>query len=59
MNKTLSGPTTPSQSEPGSDGNEGVFHNSQSSSIIGASPSDCLVSYLEHSLGKCYPSAET
>ena len=29
-----------------------------SSSITGASPSDYLVSYLGHSLGKSYPSAE-
>ena len=36
------------QSGPGSDGNEGVLCIPQSSSIIGTSPSDCLVgeSYL-------------
>ena len=39
------------QSRPGSDGNKGVFCIPQSSSIAGASPSDCLVSYLGHSLG--------
>ena len=48
---TLSGATTPSQSEPGSDGNEGVLCIPQSSSITGTLPSDCLVSYLGHSLG--------
>ena len=56
---TLSGATTPSQSEPGTDGNEGVFRVPQSSSITGASPSDCLMSYPGHSLGgEAYPSAE-
>ena len=45
---TLSGATTPSQSEPGSDGNEGVLRIPHSSRITGASPSDCLVSYLGH-----------
>ena len=38
---TLIGTTTPSQSEPGSNGNEGY-------SRTGASPSDSLVLYLEH-----------
>ena len=41
----LSDATTPSQSEPGSDGNKGVLRIPQSSSIIGTSPSDCMVSY--------------
>ena len=45
IDRTLSGATTPGQSELGIDGNEGVLHISQSSSIIGASPSDSLVSY--------------
>ena len=40
----LSGVTTPGQRGPGSNGNEGVLHIPQSSSITGASPSDCLVS---------------
>ena len=31
------------QSKPGSDGNEGVFYISQSSSITGASSQNCLV----------------
>ena len=46
------------QSGPGSDGNEMVLHIPQSSSINGASPSDCLVSYPENSWGVSYPSAE-
>ena len=47
----LSGATTPGQSGSGSDGNEGVPCIPKSSSITGASPSDCLVLYLGHSLG--------
>ena len=39
------------QSGPGSYGNKRVLHIPQSSSITEASPSDCLVSYLGHSLG--------
>ena len=46
IDMTLSGATTPGQSGSGNDGNEGVFHISQNSCIIGASLSDCLVSYL-------------
>ena len=38
------------QSEPGSDGNEGVLCISQSSSITGTSQSNCLASYPGHSL---------
>ena len=49
----LSGATTPAQSGPESDGNEGVCH------ITGTSPSDCLVSDPGHLLGGgSYPSAE-
>ena len=44
IDKTLLGTDTPGQSGPGSNGNEGVFCIPQSSSIIGTSPSDCLVS---------------
>ena len=58
INRTLSGAPTPSQSGPESDGNEGVLHIPQSSSITGTSPSDCLVSYPEHSWWGYYPSAE-
>ena len=50
MNKALSGATIPGQSGPGSNGNEGVLHIPQSSSITGTSPSDCLVLYPGHSL---------
>ena len=45
IDRTLSGDTTPSQSGPGSDGNEGVLNIPQSSSITGDSPSDCLVTF--------------
>ena len=45
IDKLLSGATTPGQSEPGSGGNEGVLRIPQITSIIGTSPSDCLVSY--------------
>ena len=48
--RNLSGATIPSQSEPGSDGNKGVLTITQSSSISGASPSDCLMLYPGHSL---------
>ena len=47
LDKTLSGGTTPDESGPGSDGNEGVLCIPQSSSITGASPSDCLMSYQD------------
>ena len=39
------------QSEPGSDGNEGVLRIPQSFSTAGTSSSDCLVSYPGHSFG--------
>ena len=55
---TLSGTTTPGQSGPGSDDNEGVLCIPQSANITGASPSDCLMSYPGHSLGESYPSVE-
>ena len=55
---TQSGATTLGQSGPGSDSNEDILCIPQSSSITGASLSDCLVSYPEHSLGKSYLSAE-
>ena len=50
IDRTLSDATTPSQSRPGSDSNEGVLRIPQDSSIIGTSPLDCLVSYPKHSL---------
>ena len=52
------GATTPGQSGPGSNGNKGVLLIPQSSSSTGTSPSDCLVSYTGHSLGRSYHSAE-
>ena len=55
----LSGATTPSQSGPGSDGNEEELCVSQSSSIIRVSPSDCFMSYQGDSLEVgSYPSSE-
>ena len=58
IGRSLSSATTPGQSGPESDGNEGVFRIPQSFSITGASLSDCLVSYLGFSLEEYYPSAE-
>ena len=58
IDRTLLGATTPGQSAPRSDGNEGVLHIPQRSSITGTLPSDCLVSYPGHLLGVPYPSAE-
>ena len=58
IDKTLSNATTLGQSGPGSNGNERVICIPQSSSITGASPSDCFVSYPEHLLRESYPSAE-
>ena len=58
IDRALSGATIPGLSGPGSNGNKGVLCIPQSSSITGASPLDCLVSYLEHLLGVSYPSAE-
>ena len=43
VDTTLSGATTPSQSGPGSDGNEEVLCIPQSSNITRASPSGCLM----------------
>ena len=56
--RTLWVATTPGQSGPGSDGNEGLLHILQNPSITEALPSDCLVSYQGHSLGESYPSTE-
>ena len=52
IDRTQSNATTPGQSEPESDSNEGVLH------IARASPSDCLDSYPGHSLGEFYFSAK-
>ena len=54
----LSGAPNLGQSGHGNDGNEEVLCIPQSSSITGASTSDCFVSYPEHPLGVWYPSAE-
>ena len=58
IDRTLLGATSSGQSGLGSDGNEGVLHIPQSSGITCTSPSDCLMSYLGHSLGESYPCAE-
>ena len=59
IDRALSGATILGQSEPGSNGNEGVIRIPQSPSITGTSPSDCLVSYPGHSWrGGSYPSEE-
>ena len=47
--RTLSGTTIHDQSEPQSNGNEGVLHITQSSMSV-ASPSEGLISYSGHSL---------
>ena len=52
---TLLGDTTPSQSDPWSNGNEKVLRISQSPNIIEASPSDCSMSYPGHLWGESYP----
>ena len=51
IDRNLSGTTTPGQSGPGSDSNEGVLRIPQTPSITGTSPSYCLVSYPGHLLG--------
>ena len=56
IDRTLSGATILGQSGPGSNGNEEIIHIPQSSSNTGTSPSDCLVSYLGHSLGESWHS---
>ena len=59
IDRTQSGATTLSQSEPESDGNEGVLRIPQSSNITGVSPSDCLMSYQDTGRGGLsYSSAE-
>ena len=47
IGRTLSGATTPGQSGPGSNSNEGTLSIPQSSSITEARLSDCLVSYQD------------
>ena len=55
--RILSGATTPGQSDPGSNGNEGVFHFPQITKA-GTSQWDCLVSYPGYLLGRGHLSAE-
>ena len=55
--RTLSGATTPGQSELGTNGNEAVLHIPQISKAR-AWPSDGLMSYPEHSLVGSYTSSE-
>ena len=43
---------------PWCDGNKRVLRIPQISSITGALPSDCLISYSRHSLGVSYPTTE-
>ena len=50
IDRTLPGAITPGQSGSGKDGNKEVVCIPQSSTITGASSSDCLMSYPEHSL---------
>ena len=47
IDRTLSGTTTPGQSEPGSHGNDGLLRIPQSSSITEISPSYCLKLYQD------------
>ena len=58
IDRTLSGATSPELSGLGGDDNEEVHLIPQISSITGTSSSDCLVSYLGHSLDESYPPAE-
>ena len=51
IDRTLSGSNTPGQSRLGSDGKERALRIPQSSSITGALPYDCLLSYPGYSLG--------
>ena len=50
IDRTLSGATTPGQSEPWSNGNKEGLHIPQSSYMTGTSPSDCLMPCPGHSL---------
>ena len=58
IDRTFSDATILGQSGPGSNGNEGVLRIPQSSSIAGASSSDCLVLYTGHLFEESYLSAE-
>ena len=54
--RTLTDATIPDQSEPGSNGNEGVRRIPKA--LVLLEPHHHLVSYKGHSLGKSYPSAD-
>ena len=56
IDRSLPGIALPSQSGPGSNGNEGKLHICQIYKT-GASPSDYLMSFLGHSLEESYPFA--
>ena len=60
IDKSLSGATTQSKSGPESNRNKEEHRTPQNSSITGTSLSDCLESFLGHSLvvGGVFPSAE-
>ena len=51
LDRTLSGATNTTESDPESDGNEWVLCFPQSSNITKDSASDCLISYPRHPLG--------
>ena len=55
--RTLSGATSQGQSGHESNSNERVLYIPKISSITQTSPSDCLVLYPGHLLGRSYPSA--
>ena len=57
IDRTLSGATNPGRCQPGSNGNEEVLYILQSSRT-GASPTDCLVSYLGYMWRESYLSVE-
>ena len=58
IDRHIPGATTSGQSGPGSNDNKGAHRVAQRSNITEASPSDCLGSYPEHSLGECYSTVE-
>ena len=58
IDRTLSGATTPGPEWTWERWQWRGTPHSQSSSVTGTSPFDCLVSYPENSLGKSYSSAE-
>ena len=53
INRTLSCTTTPGQSRPENDGNEGLLHISRKLQHYWSSPSDCFMSYQRHNAGVC------